>query len=64
MSYLASEFIGWGLMGLFSLMYLGTGIYGVHDMFYGKVDHSIDSSSSKCPFSNTEEYKDFIRDQK
>lgn len=38
MSYLASELVGWGLLGLFNLAYFGTAVYGIHDMFYGKID--------------------------
>lgn len=40
MSYLASELVGWGLLGLFNLFYFGTAMYVIHDMFYGTVDNN------------------------
>lgn len=34
------QIIGWSLFGLFNLLYFGTAVYGIHDMFYGKSDYT------------------------
>jgi len=43
------QIVGWGLLGLFNLLYFGTAVYGIHDMFMGKMDSGDEEDLPRCP---------------